>query len=172
MISDHHASWPPPSQYSKNSFTAFALVIGINIYAEKKSPGNGRDNNLGGAVPDARLFRDWLLWRGAPLKNIILLTDKRATRAAIVDELKKLKTNNRIRRGDPIIIYFSGHGKESHHVRDCTECGQSGGLIQGIITHDLKIISGCVLGDLIGDIAKEKDNNIVSPTAVAQTVHS
>ena len=100
-----------------------------------------------------------------------MLTDERATYAAIVDKLKKLKTNNHIRRGDPIVIYFAGHGRENRYVQDCMDCGQARGIIQGIVPHDRKKISCCILGDLIGSIAHEKGNNIVSPTTVPQTLH-
>lgn len=122
----------------------------------------------------------WLTWRGVPLENIVLLTDEDATSAAIIDALTKLKTDNRIRRGDPIVIYFAGHGTEIK-APDGWECGRADRVIQGIVPHDcdavksgVKIgpIADRVLGALIGSIAKEKDNNIVSSATVClRTLH-
>ncbi len=127
---------------------------------------------LQGAVPDALSFKRWLqIERGIPAEQIVLLTDKEATCSAIIDSLTNLKTDNRIQRGDPIFIYYAGHGTEIKSPENW-ECGRDDQKIQAIVPYDCDTydnsgeligpISDCTLGTLIGNIAVEKGNNIVS----------
>lgn len=170
LTSNYFTSLKTSSPYSENSFRLFALVIGVNVHGPPphKKP-------LKGAVSDAKLFVNWLVWRGVPLDNIVVLTDKNATSAAIIDALKKLKTDQRIRREDPIVIYYAGHGTEIP-APDGWECGRADKMIQGIVPYDcdtknsdgrmIAPIADRVLGALIGSIAREKGNNIVSAAPV------
>lgn len=84
----------------------FALVIGIDQYM---FPGV---QNLEGAVADAESVRNFLS-NSTSLStpdHITLLLNERATRSAILDALKSLATDPTIRQGDPILIYYAGHG--------------------------------------------------------------
>lgn len=147
----------------------FALIVGINEY----NPPPISLRPLRGAVADAQAFKQWLEWRGVPAENIVLLTNESATCAAIIAALTQLKTDNRIRRGDPIFIFFAGHGAEVK-APDGWECGRADRMIQVIVPHDCDAIKSGkpvgpiadrVLGALIGNISEKKGNNIVGRAA-------
>ena len=79
-----------------------ALLVGINEYA----PGVG---NLQGPVNDAVALSNALTgsWGFSP-GNIKLIINRAATQANILDELAKLA--ERVKPGDFVFLYFSGHG--------------------------------------------------------------
>ncbi|KAG9105086.1 hypothetical protein FRC07_009648, partial [Ceratobasidium sp. 392] len=83
-----------------------ALVIGINKY---KSPIH---SNLDGCVPDATSIINYLTGDfRVPREQILELFDEKATRKGILDAFRKhLIQNEKIQPGDPILVYFSGHG--------------------------------------------------------------
>ena len=64
-----------------------------------------------GAVPDADAMRDYLQKHlGVPKSQIRNLRNSEATRAAIIDAIVAFSLNNKIKKGDPILIYYAGHG--------------------------------------------------------------
>lgn len=161
-----------PRLKKTRSVPLFALLVGINVYGSPAQASRRHLPELKGAVADALSFRDWLQCIGTPSDQIVLLTDKEATYAAIIDALRKLRIDKRISKGDPIFIYYAGHGTElpapvhwnwSNHDK----------VIQAIVPYNCDIvdpetkkpvppISDLFLGTLLGDIALEKGNNIVS----------
>ncbi|CCM00516.1 uncharacterized protein FIBRA_02550 [Fibroporia radiculosa] len=140
----------------------FALIIGINDYKYPSTP------NLLGAVPDADAVRDYLQEQlGVPSSQIINLRDSQATRAAILHEIHAFMNDDRIQKGDPILIYYAGHGASAHappnweaggshiqllvpHDQSCIDC--SGHLVHGIPDR--------TLGALLTQIADKKGDNI------------
>jgi len=79
-----------------------ALIIGINQY--KLWP------RLQTAVKDATVIRDTLVSRyGFPEKNVILRTDKTASRLQITRDLRYLAHS--MRPDDNLLIYYAGHGQ-------------------------------------------------------------
>jgi hypothetical protein len=95
------------SSCSSQPSQLFALIIGINSYKADKRP----FFNLKGAVPDADLVQSYLQKHlGVPNSQIRNLRDSEATRAAILHEINALTTDDRIQRGDPILIFYAGHG--------------------------------------------------------------
>jgi len=83
----------------------FALIIGINDYDNVRS--------LRGAVADALSFKDYLEnGLKVPTQQIYTLLDKSASRSAIIEAFKSLRDDGRIQEGDPILIYYAGHGNE------------------------------------------------------------
>ena len=126
---------------------------------------------LKGAVADAQSFKDWLeAERGVPSDQITFLTDEKATCSAIIDALTELKSDTRIKRSDPIFIYYAGHGTEIKGP-ESWECGRADKMIQAIVPYDCDTvtsegqvgpISDRTFGALIGNIAEKKGNNIVS----------
>lgn len=85
--------------------TTRALVVGIADYA------NDNITDLRFADRDAQVFYDYLRTTaggGVAEENIILLTNKKATQAAILDGLYWLLLFSQ--PGDQVVIYFSGHG--------------------------------------------------------------
>lgn len=84
--------------------------------------------------------------------QVSVISDARATRAAIIRSISDLAKNARISPGDPIVIFFAGHASLDNHK------------IASIVPYDYpqsQPISSDVLNDLIGEIAASKGNNIV-----------
>jgi hypothetical protein len=153
-----------PKHRSPTRFTQFhALVIGIDQYASPEV------QNLGGAVADANALSQYLVENLKVLKsNIRLLTDSDATRTGIIDNLKALRSDERIIRGDPILIFYAGHGGEARPPKGWETGGAN---IQMILPHDFHTqldgddvpgIPDRTIGALLTSLAKEKGDNIVS----------
>jgi len=82
-----------------------ALVIGIDNFESDKI------DNLQGAAADANSFEVYLKEHlRVPKAQIVSLRNKEATRSAIIRELGALCAHPTIKMGDPIVIYFAGHG--------------------------------------------------------------
>lgn len=149
----------------------FALIIGINDYDSQQLGHAYNLRPLKGAVADAQSFKRWLRWRGVPTDHIVLLTNEKATCSEIIHALTNLETDTRIRRGDPIFIYYAGHGTEIKGP-ESWECGRADKMIQAIVPYDCDTelesgelvgpIADRTFGALIGNIARQKGNNIVS----------
>ena len=145
----------------------FALIIGINEYESFNI------RNLVGAVLDADAMRDYLqVHLGVPSSHIRNLRDSEAKRAAIIDEIKAFSFNGDINIGDPILIYYAGHGGSANTPKGWPgwEVG-SDRKIELLIPYDhsspLKDgnhkhgIPDRTLGALLSHIASEKGDNIV-----------
>jgi hypothetical protein len=143
----------------------FALIIGINKYKFVERP----FLNLKGAVPDANLVQSYLQKHlGVPNSQIRNLRDSDATRDAILHEINALTTDDRIQRGDPILIFFAGHGSTAPTPK-AWEIG--GRTIQLLLPHDYlcenekgqKIhgIPDRTMYVLLERLASEKGDNIV-----------
>jgi hypothetical protein len=76
-----------------------ALCVGIDRYPTAP---------LGGCVADARLWASTL--RGLGFEDATLLLDEQATRAAILDSLKRMVSESR--RGDVLVFQYAGHGTQ------------------------------------------------------------
>ena len=87
---------------AKDWGTYHALVIGINDYSEWP--------RLQTAVKDATVIRDLLITRyGFDEKNVILRTDRAASRVQISRDLRYLATA--MGASDNLLIYYAGHGQ-------------------------------------------------------------
>ena len=149
----------------------FALIIGINEYKSPKIP------VLSGAVPDAEAVRDYLQnpsHLGVPSSQIRILLDSEAKRAAIIKEIKALSLKDEIEKGDPILIYYAGHGGSADTPKDWRLGGtgkteflipydHSSSLEDGNPSHG---IPDRTLGALLSRLAKEKGDNIVRQTFI------
>ncbi|KAH7921902.1 hypothetical protein BV22DRAFT_1038069 [Leucogyrophana mollusca] len=170
----------------------FALIIGIDDY---KSDGI---NNLLGAVADADAIKDYLEGLRDTSIQIRNLRNSEATRARILDEIsafmddKDKDEDKRIQKGDPILIYYAGHGGESPSPPRWQTRGPK---IQHLVPHDHdcqyeckngcgdKCKDGCegrkdgtvpgipdrTLGALLTRLATEKGDNI---TVIFDCCHS
>ena len=105
---------------------------------------------------------------GVPNSQIRNLRDSEATRAGILHEINALITDDRIRRGDPILIFYAGHGSTALTPKRW----ESGGpTIQLLLPHDFlcenekgqKVhgIPDRTLGVLLEHLASAKGDNIV-----------
>ena len=87
---------------SKALGTYHALIVGINDYEEW--------NPLQTAVKDATAVRDVLVERyGFDEKNVILRTDREASRGQIIRDLRSLAAS--LTERDNLLVYFAGHGQ-------------------------------------------------------------
>jgi hypothetical protein len=89
--------------------TKKALLVGINDYA----PGGAGGPDLRGCVNDVRDMANTLSVLGivpAAPTTMRILTDARATRAAILTSFRWLLTG--AKRGDVLVFYYSGHGSQ------------------------------------------------------------
>ncbi|QRW26007.1 ICE-like protease (caspase) p20 domain protein [Rhizoctonia solani] len=88
---------------SNHTSKLHALIIGINDYPNL--------SKLKGAVADADAFAEFLQSDlKVPAQQIVNLRDNAATRQAIIDSIMQLWSNPHINYGDPILIYYAGHG--------------------------------------------------------------
>ena len=141
----------------------FALIIGISEYESPNIP------DLVGAVPDADAMRYYLQEQlGVPSSQIKDLRNSEATRAAIIDGIEAFSLNDEIAEGDPILIYYAGHGASAD-----TPEGWVGytGKIELLVPYDhssaLKDVNpkhgipDRTLGALLSRLATRKGDNIV-----------
>jgi len=143
----------------------FALIIGINEYQNH--------GNLHGAVPDGKEFKSYLMKRlCVPERNIISLFDHEATRTKIIEGFRKLRDNEDIDEGDPIFIFYAGHGSQKRAHADWVLEGRNLQM-EVILPHDcgavdeeypdgVEPIPDRTIGILIDEIAAKKGDNIVS----------
>jgi hypothetical protein len=83
-----------------------ALVIGIDQY-----PGFGPADQLFGAVRDAEVMAEVLVERGRfEPEDVLRRFDAEATRNGLLDAFSQLR--RRIRPGDQVLLFFSGHGSQ------------------------------------------------------------
>ncbi|KAF8869466.1 caspase domain-containing protein [Gymnopilus junonius] len=140
----------------------FALIIAINNYKE------GYFRPLRGAEADALSFKDYLeTYLQVPREQITVVLGKDATRYNIIRAFKKLETNSRIQPGNPVVIFYAGHGGEAR-AHESWEAGGSENKIQMLIPYDCSKTPGRqvppipdrTIGALIDRIAKAKGDNI------------
>ncbi|CAE6493602.1 unnamed protein product [Rhizoctonia solani] len=149
-----------------------ALIIGINDYPNLEP--------LKGAVADADGVFEFLTTDlQVPQDQIINLRNQGATRAAIIRSLQDLRDDRRIANGDPILIYYAGHGGSGKDPRR----EQTGGRInevQVIFPRDYGVretdssepvnyIPDYTIAALLDELAAEKGNNI---TVIFDSCHS
>jgi hypothetical protein len=97
--------------------------------------------------------------------RITNLRDAQATRDQIISELKALTTNPYIRTGDPILIYYAGHGGETTPPAGW-EAGGADSKTQMLIpqNYDGQTVQGIpdrTMSVLLERLAREKGDNIV-----------
>ena len=145
----------------------FALIIGINKYQMNH-------RTLRGAVPDGKAFKTYLMNRVCvPESHIISLFDRYATRTKIIEGFRKLRDNKDIEEGDPIFIFYAGHGSQKRAHPDWALEDRNVQMREVILPHDCEAVNeeypegvepipDHTIGILIDEIAAKKGNNIVS----------
>jgi hypothetical protein len=129
---------------------------------------------LKGAVADADSVTEYLEHNLKVQKSHIRnLREAQATRAAIIAGFDAFQTNPDIKRGDPILIYYAGHGGEVA-APPGWEAGRADNITQMLIPYDYQPkpekpkvygIPDRTIGILISRIAKAKGDNIVRPVS-------
>ncbi|THG97834.1 hypothetical protein EW026_g4239 [Hermanssonia centrifuga] len=83
----------------------FAYLVSIEQYADPEWP------IVKGADRDTSRTVTYLNKLEVPQENVLVLTGQSATREAIITKFQEHLINNpKIKRGDPILFHFSGHG--------------------------------------------------------------
>jgi hypothetical protein len=114
---------------------------------------------LKGAVPDANAMDEYLRTSLQVLPGQIFnLRDEHATRENIIAAFYKLRDNTEIQEGDPILIYYAGHG---------SEISTNGKKVQTLVPVEYLAgqtspIPDRAVASLINSISKKHGNNIVS----------
>ncbi|KAF8436573.1 caspase domain-containing protein [Boletus edulis BED1] len=152
-------------EVGRPSVPLFALIIGIGDYAMYPQ--------LRGAVTDAKAIKHYLeVDLQVSEDHIFTLFDKEATRTAIIEAFQKILDDERINKGDPIVIFYAGHGGECPPPLAWNLKGK----VQCLIPQDCEItgaeplpIPDRTIGALIEDIAKAKGDNI---TVIFDCCHS
>ena len=136
----------------------YALLIGIDRPASFQP--------LRGAVADALAFKEYLENEVAvPSDRITVLLNWSARRRDIIDALRDIATNDQVKRGDPIIVYFAGYGAEIIYSEDDFKRTS-----QFIVPYDYSHQQGSevpaipdqTIEALLGEVADVKGENIVS----------
>ena len=147
----------------------FALVIGIDTYKSKDI------KDLSGAVADAQAFTTYLHDQlSVPQDHLTILENEAATRLAILEELRRFANDPRIQHGNPIVVFYAGHGSEAAAPFGW-EAGGPDAKIQLILPYDVDFdsrdevfasIPDRTFGALLAAISQEKGNNIVSTAKI------
>ncbi|KZV73885.1 hypothetical protein PENSPDRAFT_682439 [Peniophora sp. CONT] len=146
----------------------YALLIGVDHYAQQRG--------LTGAVKDASNIQTFLLAQHPPVRadRIMFLSNENATAVSIVRNIQALAHNDAIRPGDPILIYYAGHGATMPKPPGWPA---STSHIQCLAPHDARVIGERVegvvpdltFGALLADLANSKGNKI---TVILDSCHS
>jgi hypothetical protein len=106
---------------------------------------------------------------GVPSSQIRNLRNNEATRAAIINGIKAFSANDDIKVGDPIVIYYAGHGGWAKTPKGWEGRGTK---IQLLVPWDCSNIeptngiSDRTLGVLLSRLASKKGDNIVRQTDI------
>ena len=144
-----------------------AFLVGINEYKHLPfySKVLGRMVvNLKGAANDVTSMKELLVSQyGFKTEDILVLTDSRATRAAILKSFQIWLVDG-TRKGDVVLFYFSGHGTQIPDQNGDEEDG----LDEAICAHDVmprgaKSIeeSGIIIDDEIGVLLRKLEGRSV-----------
>lgn len=121
-----------------------ALVMGISAYPVSPLPGVYKDIESGREI--ARLI-------GVPEQNIVVRKDGDLSRSRLQETIDEF--SGRIRQGDRVFVYFSGHGTSR------SKAGQSGQCEKGLVTHDLQIFDKDTFHRTLNALAAKTDKAFV-----------
>lgn len=140
------------------------MIIAINLYDNV--------NSLRGAVSDARAIRNYLeVQLNVPDDRIQMLLNQSASRSSILAAFARLRDDPYIDKGDPILVYYAGHGSEAIFG---PEKGYAKTLVPQDYSNDpdntIYPIPYSTIGALLTQIAASKGNNIVSHSSPVDDV--
>lgn len=157
---------------SKSESTLYALIIGIDGYPKLKP--------LKGAVYDADQVAEFLMGDlMVPPDHITNLRNETASREGILGAFQALRDDPRIKNGDPILIYYAGHGGSSKAPEVWKDkCGTN--EIQVIFPYDYELeVAGskvnCIpdktIAAWLNELAQAKGDNLVSTGILIYLAH-
>ena len=124
-----------------------ALVIGIGEYS---TPGVMSLKGVKNDMQSAQLIAQTM---SIPDENIRYLRDEQATAQQIRQAVQDL--NARVRPGDRVFVYYSGHGTRWVDPNDPEHC------TEGLLSTDGKAISNVEISELLSPIASKTDKLMV-----------
>lgn len=119
-----------------------ALILWIGQYADAQV-------RIVGVDQDARLARGMARAMGVPERNITELKNSQLTHAGIKTALAGLQ--GRIRAGDSVMLYFSGHGQQRDRVLGGGGCSEGLATFEGGVYYDVLLRDQL---DALADVAK------------------
>ena len=137
-------AWPAQSQ--TQPALRSALVIGLSQYG----PNTGAAT-LEGVPHDVESAKRIAMAMGIPADQIRLVKDQQATKANILEEIRKL--GERTRDGGRSFIYFSGHGTRYWDP-------SVNGCVEGLLTHDGQAITNAELAQATQKVTAAADKVI------------
>lgn len=147
----------------------WALLVGINIY--RNSGTRPEFSNLAGCVNDVEDMKSLLLGTyDFPPEHIQVLTDARATHAAIIDAFKNHLIAN-AQANDVVIFYFSGHGSQMKDVSG----DEADGYDETIVPHDTRDREGKVFDisdDELNELLRQLSRKTKKVTFIFDSCHS
>jgi Caspase domain len=128
--------------------TRHALVIGIGQYTDPEIP------RLRGTPLDIASARRMAAAMAIAPANITVLRDQDATAERIRAEITAL--NGRVRDGDRVFVYYSGHGTRWYDER-----ATGGGCTEGLMASDGQVLTNVELGQRLAPLARRADKMLV-----------
>jgi uncharacterized caspase-like protein len=139
LLSFTHNETRQPAQW--------ALLVGIDKYRH-----HAKFADLDGCVNDVQNMKALLIGKFEfPGKNILVLTDTQATRAAIIAAFRR-HLIAKAGPGDIVVFHYSGHGSQMDDVSG----DESDGLDETIVPHDSRDPAGKVF-----DISDDEINGLL-----------
>jgi hypothetical protein len=135
---------PPPRP------TRHALVIGIGDYLAPGVPA------LKGVPHDLESARRMARAMAVPEGNVRIVRDGEATAARIRAELDAL--DSRVRDGDRVFVYYSGHGTR---WLDPSTGPEGGACTEGLVATDGQVLSNLEIGQRLAPISRRADKMLV-----------
>jgi Caspase domain/Domain of unknown function (DUF4384) len=123
--------------------TNHALIITVSGYAKSPLPGVALDRNI--AIELAQRL-------GVPHENIVELSEEQVTREGLRQALADM--NERMRPGDKLFVYFSGHGAR-FFSKDTGQCTES------IVMQNMRVVTNKEFSDLLKPLSAKADKTIV-----------
>lgn len=124
-----------------------ALIIGIGEYSiSGVSPLKGVSKDMQSATTIAQTM-------SVPMENITYLRDRTATANEIRTAIQDL--NNRVRPGDRVFVYYSGHGTRWMSDSNTNQC------MEGLLASDGQAVTNTEISDLLSPIAQKTDKLMV-----------
>jgi len=141
----------------KNLITAFVILAGISAPAWATNHAlimgveNYPSSPLHGVPKDRQSAREIAKSMGVPEENIVERSDTELTLIGLRNTLKEFQ--KKIRAGDRVFIYYSGHGTSS--------IGKGGECEQGIVAQDLGVLSKDEFHEYIKPIRNQTSKTVV-----------
>lgn len=90
-----------PAARNRSKVKVRALLIGVDQHASTEI------SSLAGARNDVMVAREWLTACGVSAADIVVLTDRSATKAAVMDAMRQCASQ--VQAGDQVFFHFSGN---------------------------------------------------------------